>query len=467
MENVKEAPKFSKKMRVNWAMASFGGSLISGIYGALLPIFYIDYLGLVENAAIIYWIQIVYVLVNAFNDPIFGILSDRSKAKKGRRIPFMRYTAPFLALTFVLIWFSPDASSGEWAVFWWMIITTCLYDTAYTIIFLVYSALLPEVTENEQERNGLQVYASFFSLIGMIFGFLIPNLFRNQSRFLLLMSMVGVGIVGSALILYTTFKFKERPEFMKVDKPLGFFDALKYTFKNRSFLALVSANFMGILIQSLIIGSLFYLADYVVQEDSTIILIFVFLPLLLGIWITPKLIKKWGVVRSDQILLLIGGSGLIILFFVSGLGINILIYIFLAIAGFGFIGPLIFTNVLFAQVIDEDEIKTGVRREAAFFGMNALLTKPAQSLAIVIPTALLDLANFIPHNLGDPPVLSQPAEAILAIRLFIGLIPGIALIIAALILQLYPIKGEYWEKLQKDILILHDQKHKKLEDLER
>ena len=57
---------------------------------------------------------------------------------------------------------------------------------------------------------------------------------------------------------------------------------LKYTFKNRSFLALVSANFMGILIQSLIIGSLFYLADYVVQEYSTIVLIFVFLPLLVG-----------------------------------------------------------------------------------------------------------------------------------------------------------------------------------------
>ncbi|MFW9951662.1 MAG: MFS transporter [Candidatus Thorarchaeota archaeon] len=467
MENIKEAPKFSKRMRVNWAMASFGGSLISGIYGALLPIFYIDYLGLVENAAVIYWIQVIYVIVNAFNDPIFGILSDRSKAKKGRRIPFMRYTAPFLALTFFLIWFSPDSSSGEWSVFWWMVITTCLYDTAYTIIFLVYSALLPEVTENENERNGLQVYASFFSLIGMIFGFLIPDLFRNQSRFLLLMSMVGVGIVGAALILYTTFKFKERPEFTKVDKPLGFIDALKYTFKNRSFLTLVSANFMGILIQSLIIGSLFYLADYVVQESSLILLIFVFIPLLVGIWVTPKLIKKWGVVRSDQILLLIGGTGLVLLFFVSGLGINILIYIFLAIAGFGFVGPLIFTNVLFAQVTDEDEIKTGVRREAAFFGMNALLTKPAQSLAIVIPTALLDLANFIPHDLGQPPVLPQPAEAIIAIRLFIGLIPGIALILAALILQLYPIKGEYWENLQKDILILHDQKHKKLEDLER
>ena len=299
LENIQEAPKFSKKMRVNWAMASFGGSMISGIYTALLPIFYIDYLGLVENAAIIYWVQIIYVLVNAFNDPIFGILSDRSKAKKGRRIPFMRYTAPFLALTFIFIWFSPDINSGEWVIFLWIVITTCLYDTAYTIIFLVYSALLPEVTENEQERNGLQVYASFFSLIGMILGFIIPDLFRNQSRFLLLMSMIGVGIVGAALIMYTTYKFKERPEFTIVDNPLGFIDAMKFTFKNRSFLSLVAANFMGILIQSLIIGSLFYLADYVLQESTLILLIFVFLPLIIGIWITPKLIKKWGVVRSD------------------------------------------------------------------------------------------------------------------------------------------------------------------------
>ena len=467
LENIQEAPKFSKKMRLNWAMASFGGALISGIYAALLPIFYLDYLGLVENAAVIYWVQIIYVLVNAFNDPIFGIMSDRSKAKKGRRIPFMRYTAPFLALTFILIWFSPDSSSGEWIVFLWMVITTCLYDTAYTIIFLVYSALLPEVTENEQERTGLQIYASFFSLIGMVLGFIIPDMFRNQSRFLLLMSMIGVGIVGAALIMYTTYKFKERPEFTKVDKPLGFFDALKFTFKNRSFLSLVAANFMGILIQSLIVGSLFYLADYILQESTLILLIFVFLPLLIGIWITPKLIKKWGVVRSDQLLLLIGGTGLILLFFIMSLEINIMIYIFLAIAGFGFVGPLIFTNVMFAQVADEDELKTGVRREAAFFGINALLTKPAQSLAIVIPTVLLDLSGFIPHGLGLPPVLPQPAEAIFAIRLFISLIPGIALILAAFILQLYPIKGDYWDKIQKDILILHDQKHKKLMELER
>ncbi len=460
-------PKFSKTRKLQWGMASLGGSIIGGIYASLLPIFYIDYLGLVENAAIIYYIQIIYLIVNALNDPIFGFYSDKSKIKKGRRIPFIRFTAPFLALTFVLVWFAPDKSAGNWSIFWWMVITTCLYDTAYTIIFLVYSALLPELTEDEQERNGLNMYWQFFSMVGTIFGFIIPDLFRNQSRFLLLMSMVLVGILGMALILYTSYKFTERPEFTKIGEPLGFVEAFKVTIKNKSFLVVAAANFMGILIQSLIVGSLFYLADYVLQQSTIILLLFVFIPLLAGIWMTPKLIKKWGVVRSDQFLLLIGGSGLILLFIITATDIIGLVYLALAIAAIGFVGPLIFTNVLFAQISDEDELKTGVRREAAFFGMNALFTKPAQSIAIIIPAALLDLANFIPHALGELPVLPQPAEAIFAIRLFIGLIPGIALIIAALILQLYPIKGEYWEKMQKDILILHGEKHKKLEELER
>jgi GPH family glycoside/pentoside/hexuronide:cation symporter len=460
-------PKFSKTQKVQWGLASLGGAMISGIYASLLPIFYIDYLGLVENASIIYYVQIIYLIVNALNDPLFGFFSDKSKLKKGRRIPFIRYTAPFLALTFVLVWFAPDMSAGNWGVFWWMVITTCLYDTSYTIIFLVYSALLPELTEDEQERNSLNIFWQFFSMIGTIFGFIIPDLFRNQSRFLLLMSMVLVGILGMALILYTSYKITERPEFSKIGEPLGFGQAFKVTIKNKSFLVVAAANFMGILIQSLIVGSLFYLADYVLQQSSMILLLFLFIPLLVGMWATPKLIKKWGVVRSDQFLLLIGGSGLILLFIVTGFAINELVYLALAIAAIGFVGPLIFTNVLFAQISDEDELKTGLRREAAFFGMNAFFTKPAQSLAIIIPAALLDLANFIPHALGEDPVLPQPPAAIFAIRLFIGLIPGIALFLAALVLQLYPIKGEYWEKIQKDVLILHGEKYKKLEELER
>lgn len=455
--------KFSIKERAFWGSASFGGAIINGIYASLLPIFFTDYLGLVESAGIIYIVSIIYAIWNAINDPLFGILSDKTKSKKGRRIPFMRYTAPFLGLFFILIWFA-DPNFSDVGLFFWMLITMLLYDTAYTIIFLVFSALLPEITESEQERNGLQVFASFFSLIGQILGFIIPDIFRQQPTFLpLRMSMIAVGIIGVGFIMLTTYKFKERPEFTTVDEPLGMIDMVKFTFRSKAFIIAVIANFMSILLQSLILGSIFYVADYITQTSTIILIIFLFLPLLIGIWLTPKLISKFGVVRSDQLLLVIGGTGLIFLTFVP----PTFIYVTLVIAAFGFVGPLIFTNLLFAQVSDEDEIRTGVRREAMFFGVNALITKPAQSLALVIPVALLSASGFIPRTqtggVARPDL--QPAAALFAIRLFIGLIPGIALILEALILQLYPLKGEYWAQIQKEILILHDEKHKKMQEM--
>jgi GPH family glycoside/pentoside/hexuronide:cation symporter len=466
METKLQAPKFSAKERVYWASASFGGALINGIYAALINIFYNDYLGLSSEGIVVFYIQIIFLLVNAFNDPIFGFISDRTRARRGRRIPFMRYTAPFLGLTFVLIWFSPDVSSGILVVFIWMVITTCLYDTAYTIIFLVYSALLPEITENEPERNKLKVVASFFNLIGMILGFIIPDLFRNISRPLLLISMIIVGIIGSIAIIITTYKFKERPEFTKVDEPLPLIQAIKYTFKSKSFLILVAANFMVIFFQSSILSAVFWIADYLVQAPAIILLVFIFIPLLIGIWFTPRLAKKWGVAKSNQILLFIGALSLISAFFFSFL-IKELIYISLFVAGIGFVGPLIFNDLLFAQTIDEDELNSGVRREAAFFGINALITKPAQSLAIVVPTLLLSGTGFISHELGTPPLLTQTPAAFLAIRLFTLLIPGVALFLSALILHFYPIRGEYWNNIQKEILLLHDKKHKKLQEMER
>lgn len=278
------------------------------------------------------------------------------------------------------------------------------------------------------------------------------------------MAMVAVGILGSALILFMTYQFKERPEFTKVDEPLGILDSLKYTFKSRSFVTLVSANFFQILMQSLVIGSVFYLADYVLQTSTIILLVFIFLPLILGIWITPKLIDRFGVLRADQFLLVIGGIGLIILIFMPDL---ITIGVSLAIAGIGFVGPLVYTNVLFAQVADEDELRTGVRREGVFFGINALITKPAQSFALIIPAALLSLAGFIPRNGGPPMVDAQPEAVFIAIRIFIGLIPGLCLLIAAAILQLYPLKGEYWQEVQEKVLIMHEEKSNKLAEIER
>jgi GPH family glycoside/pentoside/hexuronide:cation symporter len=267
--------KLSLSYKVIWGIAALGTSLISGIYGALLPIFYQDYLGLTAS-----WIALasgIYAVWNAINDPLFGYITDSTRSKHGRRIPYMRFTAPFLALTFILVWFAPQGA-GQQALFFWMLGTMLLYDTFYTIIGVVYSALLPEVSESDEERNGLQISSSLFGLLGMILGFLIPDFFRPKAgaelSFLpLQMSMIVVALVSMVLIIITTLKVKERPEFTQVDKPIPLGAALRFTFTSKSFLILASQNFMSILMQSLILGMMFYLADYVLKISTMIILL--------------------------------------------------------------------------------------------------------------------------------------------------------------------------------------------------
>jgi GPH family glycoside/pentoside/hexuronide:cation symporter len=450
--------------KVVWGLAALGTSTISGTYGALLAIFYQDYLGLNKNLYSLAWI--IYGIWNALNDPLFGYITDGTRSKLGRRIPYMRYTAPFLALTFIMVWLAP-AKSSDTVVFWWMLATMLFYDTAYTIIGLVYSALLPEVSESDAERNGLQISSSLFGLLGMLVGFLIPDFFRPKagaavSFMPLQVSMVVMAIVAMLLILATTFKVKERPEFTQIDQPLDLKKAIAYTFKNRSFWMVVLANFMSVLMQSLLLATIFYMADYV-GVSTMILLASLFIPLIIGVPFTTLIRARIGVVQTQQLLLCIAAVGLIAATVVP----PALIPVCIVLAGFGLSGPQTLTNVLFAQVADEDELRTGVRREGAFFGMNAMITKPAQTVANILIAQVLFFSGFITRDQNAGQIFhNQTASAIFGIKALFGLIPGIALLIGAGILFFYPLRGAYLQKMQRDVLALHARKRDQLEALQ-
>jgi GPH family glycoside/pentoside/hexuronide:cation symporter len=216
---------------------------------------------------------------------------------------------------------------------------------------------------------------------------------------------------------------------------------------------------MSILMNSLLLGVLFYLADYVLKMNAMILLVVVFIPLIIGVAVSPLIRQRLGVVGAEQILLLIGGIALILLAVVP----QPLILVCLAVAGFGLAGPQTLTNVLFAQVADEDELRSGVRREGAFFGVNALITKPAQSVALALTPFILEATRFVTREAnGGQAFLNQPASALFGIKALMGLIPGAALILGALILFWYPLRGQRLAKLQADVLALHAEKHERL-----
>jgi GPH family glycoside/pentoside/hexuronide:cation symporter len=446
-----QAQGFDLKYRLTWGVAALGTQMSLGVYGALLPIFYQDYLGLAAR-----WIalaSVVYAVWNAINDPIIGYISDNTRFKQGRRIPYMRYTAPMLALAFSLIWF-PPRRAGELAILGWMMATMVLYDAAYTIIGLVYAALLPEVTESDAERNGLQISASLFGMAGLVIGILISELYRPKGESLstLQIAMAIVGLLSMACVILTSLRVKERPEFRELEQRLSLRDSLRFTLTSKSFLVMVTQTFMSTLGSALVIGSLFYLADYVVQVNSLVLLLFIVIPLVVGIVATSSIRARIGVVGALQILLLIAGAGLLLVTIMPAPWIPL----GLALAGFGLAGPQTLTNVLYGQIVDEDELRSGVRREGAFFGVNALLTKPAQSIALATLPAVLELARFVPRgeNLGQL-FPDQPESALWGIRSLTGLIPGLALILGAVVMIWYPLRGRYLAQMKKELGALH------------
>ncbi|MFN2226799.1 MAG: MFS transporter, partial [Anaerolineae bacterium] len=204
--------------------------------------------------------------------------------------------------------------------------------------------------------------------------------------------------------------------------------------------------------------------DYVLQMSSMILIACLFVPLIIGVPVTTLIRARLSVVGAQQVLLVIAGVALLLITVVPAP----LIPVCLAVAGFGLSGPQTLTNVLFAQVADEDELRSGVRREGAFFGVNALLTKPAQSVALALIPFLLEATHFVTReSQGGQIYLDQPASALFGIRVLVGLIPGLALLLGAVLLVWFPLRGDHLRQVQARVLALHGEKQARLKQGQR
>ena len=206
-------------------------------------------------------------------------------------------------------------------------------------------------------------------------------------------------------------------------------------------------------------GCHFYVSDYVTQQPTIILLAALFIPLAIGVPLVEVVLKHLEVLRTMQLYLLITALGLIAIGFVPAS----LITVCIAVVGFGYSGVQVVTYLLLAHVIDEDELRTGVRREGSYFGANALVTKPAQSLAATMTASILAAAHFVTRESnGGLIFLNQPESALFGIRAIVGVIPGVALLLAALILFLFPLRGRRLQEVKEKMLVMHAEKHKKL-----
>ncbi|MBE6835775.1 MAG: hypothetical protein E7515_05950 [Ruminococcaceae bacterium] len=127
--------------------------------GGGMSYFFVNYLGMDEKLASIVWI--IFGIWNAFNDPLFGYLSDRTKSKLGRRIPYIRYGAIFYSVFFIITWVKWPIGASQTALFIQMLVTLFLFDTLYTAIATSLYVMPYTMAVSNKARSNIFLWKSF------------------------------------------------------------------------------------------------------------------------------------------------------------------------------------------------------------------------------------------------------------------------------------------------------------------
>ena len=105
----------------------------------------------------------------------------------------------------------------------------------------------------------------------------------------------------------------------------------------------------------------------------------------------------------------------------------------------------------YGRIADEDEMKTGRRREGMFFGINALVTKPSISLVVFFFTLIIDRFGY------DSNLTVQPDQAQLGIRIGTSMLSLGFLVLAIVPLILYPLYGKKIQEIKMSLKLKHEQ----------
>ncbi|MFX1535729.1 MAG: MFS transporter [Promethearchaeota archaeon] len=448
----KSIEKLDARKLVGYSLGAIPAGLYILVFNLKYIEFFFDELALLPLYFIIG--QVIYMTINAFNDPLLGDLSDRTNIRRwgSRRLIYIKWGAPIWALAFLLVWF-PWSFDNQLIIFLHYVISICLFDTMFTLIVLTWMALLPEMTTDLDDRNKANFGVGVVGLFTVL-PFLIILGEMNPTTEIFRFLMLIIAIISTVCLFVVAYLCKERPELQR-EETFPLWKSIKETLKLKSFLIFICYNFTVQFNSSI---GLSYLFVYLLILGENGLLIYFTLGIILGYAsniICMKLRPKWGM---RKIILRFGALrviGLLILLPFVLLTDNVLIVYFTLFFSTIFSGYGLFTIPLMYLSMDEDEVNNNIRREGMFLGMNALFTKPASSIGPIVATIILTF-------FGYKAVLNvQPASALIGIKLLMFLVPAIAAGIGLIFIYIYPLHGKKLELMREKLTAIHNERTEK------
>ncbi|GGG76836.1 MFS transporter [Paenibacillus radicis (ex Gao et al. 2016)] len=411
--------------KIAYSSGNLSVNLIAQAFATYIVFYYVDVLGV--RPYLITTAMVIHGIVNALLNPLFGYLSDRTKSRWGRRVPYMLFGMVPLAALFTAMWFPVGTGA---ALFWYFLIVILAYDILFVMVVLNYSALFPELFVTIKERAAVSSWRQMLGIIGMIVGVALPPLIYGKLGW----GVMGVIFGAIALLFFIVMLAGSKEKGNASEATIGFWSALRYTFSNKAFVYYVIGSLLVQFTFALLPATIPFFAKYVLgAEDngSTILLGSIFLVAIPCVYIWGRLVQRWGPRQTIIMAVICYMVALIPFLFVTTLAAAA---VTAGLVGIGLAGLMVLLEIMLSEVIDEDEKRTRERREGMYFGMNGFIVRWGVSLQALTTGIVLEASHYVKD------AVHQTDAAILGFRSMLSLIPIAALLLAVLFFTLYPIR---------------------------
>lgn len=473
--------RVSLKTKVAWGFGGLADNYIMNAFNALVLVLFVE--GFKMPPLLAGVATFIPRFLDALIDPVVGNISDNTRTRWGRRRPYIAWGAVLSALLLPLLWYPPgsETAAAVWYAnqpFLFMAILGTLYMTAYTIFIIPYTALGYELTNDYDERTRVLAWRMYIGLFGSM---TVPWLYRwtqidwmarlNEGPLRSILTaglpglssdaqlvgarvvciFVGVLIIASGIL--PSIFCRERLD-VQHQKTVSLGQAVLYTFTNLPF-AILSITYIIILIGLFSAGNIFMflLIHYVFHGDrvaagelaglcGTIGAVVSYLSMFLIQAVSTRFSKKTGMI-SGLVLALIGVGAA---WFVIDPRWPKMLIVSTIISSMGLQGSWLMISSMVADVCDEDELKTGLRREGMFSAVNGFSQKLAIAATSLISGGLLALAGFDPEAATSGGISMEVAYRLKV--LVIGS-QAIGLFVAIILMLFYPTTRKHAEETRR------------------
>jgi len=460
MNNKNDSGKLSLWEKVSYGFGDLASVLYWQTFMLYFTYFYTDvFLIPAASAATMFLVSRIW---DGVNDPIMGMIADRTETKWGKFRPYLLWLCVPFAFMGVLTFTVPDFSDTGKLI--WAYATFFGIMMLYTAINIPYTALLGVISPDSKERTTLSSVKFIFAYsAGTIVAFTLLPMSRalggGNDAAGWQMSFIVYGI-AAVIFFLITFRFTtERVKPPKAQKPNVKKDLLELI-TNQPWLILLAVTITFILFVA-VRGSVtvHYFKYYVGPHDLDIPFLnkgsydFEWLSgfyngvgqisSLIGVFIVNWFAKIVGKKNAFFIFFIIAvvSTGAIYWLSPDQLGLLFALQITGSITG----GPLsVLIWAMYADTADYAEWKKGRRATGLIFSASTMSQKIGWALGSYIALNLMAQVGFAPN-------VEQSAESLDGLILLFSIIPAIMGILSIIILYFYPLNDKRVAEIENEL----------------